>query len=120
MELEELKTHHIALLECHDPGDLNYRKDTEEFVNLFYELVPDSGEASSIQGELIRSIDRLAMEDRRNGCMNWGEFYINMVDFMRTHLPNSEIFIDADVSRIRRHLDFIELKRYRSAGYLSD
>lgn len=43
-------------------------------------LVPGSGPAATEQGEVIRFTGRIADEMYRNGGMNWGPFYQEMVD----------------------------------------
>src|ERR1044072_8758514 len=50
---------------------LNNQKN--EFRALWQSLVPDSGQASTVQGELIRSVGRLRDEAERNGNANWDE-----------------------------------------------
>ena len=44
----------------------------EEQPRLWKELVPRSGQAGTIQGELIRCTGKLTDEAYRNGNVNWG------------------------------------------------
>lgn len=53
---------------------------------LWDELVPPSGPAPSMQGEMIRSIGRLTDEAYRNGNINWGEMQVEMLGFLKQHL----------------------------------
>lgn len=59
---------------------MTYRE--KEFRALWQSLVPDSGQASTVQGELIRSIARLRDEAERNGNANWDEGYELFCDFI--------------------------------------
>jgi hypothetical protein len=53
---------------------------------LWDELVPPSGPAVSMQGEMIRCIGRLTDEAYRNGNINWGEMQVEMLGFLKQHL----------------------------------
>lgn len=53
-----------------------------EFRALWQSLVPDSGQASTVQGELIRSVGRLRDEAERNGNANWDEGHELFCDFI--------------------------------------
>lgn len=57
-------------------------KHAEEFHRLWQTLVPDGGQASTVQGELIRSVARLRDEAERNGNANWDEGYELFCDFI--------------------------------------
>lgn len=57
-------------------------KHAEEFKRLWESLVPDGGQASTVQGELIRSVGRLRDEAERNGNANWDEGHELFCDFI--------------------------------------
>ncbi len=46
-----------------------------EFRALWQTLVTDSGQAPTVQGELIRAVGRMRDEAERNGNANWDEGY---------------------------------------------
>ncbi len=52
-----------------------------QFDSLWRELVPRSGEAETVQGELVRSLGRLADEALRNGNGNWDKRFVRMCRF---------------------------------------
>jgi hypothetical protein len=56
------------------------------FDQLWNELVPASGQASTIQGELIRCSSRLTSEAMRNGNVNWDRGFRIMTEFLEKHL----------------------------------
>lgn len=70
-------------------------------------LVPEGGPAASIQGEILRAVGRLATEDRRHGCVNWGQFYERLVEFLLRWLPNHDIFDAEQRARILQDLDAV-------------
>ena len=45
------------------------------FEALWSKLVPESGQAATIQGELVRAIGRMSDEFGRNGYANWDSGY---------------------------------------------
>ncbi len=64
-------------------GRGRYKKEAKA---LFEDLVPDSGQAATIQGELIRCITRLGSEAYRNGNCNWDRGFASMARFVAKHL----------------------------------
>ncbi len=57
-----------------------------EYDTLWQSLVPKSGSADTLQGELIRLIGRLASEYYRNGNTNWNNDFRNMATCLETEL----------------------------------
>ena len=45
-------------------------------------LVPRAGESSSVQGELLRAVEKLRWEAIHNGNINWDERYECLIDFL--------------------------------------
>jgi hypothetical protein len=101
--------HHVAVLMYHDTGHDTFAVSVRTFAEFWEVLVPEAGEANSIQGEILRAVGRLAGEDRRNGCVNWDKFYEDMVEFLRTQLPNQRVFNAAQHERILQDLDAVLL-----------
>jgi hypothetical protein len=99
--------HHTAVLMYHDTGKDTFAADARLFAERWEVLVPEKGQATSIQGEVLRAVGRLATEDRRNGCINWDQFYELLVEFLHTRLPNHEIFNAKRCARILRDLEAV-------------
>ena len=82
-------------------GNGKYQKEYDE---LWSALVPESGSAASLQGELVRLIGRLASEYYRNGNMNWDLGYQNMAHCLQAELnkafPEKREIINGIVARI--------------------
>ncbi|WJH39392.1 ankyrin repeat domain-containing protein [Aliirhizobium terrae] len=53
-------------------------------------LVPSSGAADTVQGEVIRISGRIARELDGNGGINWGDDYKRMADALLTHLGSAK------------------------------
>lgn len=105
LEREESISHHVEVLMYHDTGDAEFRRNARRFAELWEDLVPESDEAETGQGEVLRAIGRLAGEDRRNGCANWDEMYEALVSFLRDHLPHEAVFSGSQQARIIHDLD---------------
>jgi hypothetical protein len=99
--------HHVAVLMYHDTASGSFEASARTFAELWQELVPEQGQAISVQGEILRAVGRLAGEDRRDGCVNWGQYYENLVEFLRTWLPNERILNTGQCARILKDLDTV-------------
>jgi hypothetical protein len=80
----------------------------EEAKHIWKTLVPKSGQADTVQGELIRAIERLRWEAQNNGNVNWDEGFERFCDFIEETLAVTPPFdadalqeIHADISRLR-------------------
>ena len=58
----------------------------QEVMDLWKALVPDSGQAETVQGELIRCIGCLGSERHRNGNANWDEGFVLMAQYLAKNL----------------------------------
>lgn len=72
--------------------------------------VPESGQAETVQGELIRSVEKLRDEAQRNGNGNWDNGHEILSKYVKSILINSKVFNSTEVSQIesdiRRLLDY--------------
>jgi hypothetical protein len=72
--------------------------------------VPRRGQADSVAGELLRSVEKLRDEATRNGNVNWGDGHTRMLAYLRLHLlepdvlaVNERALASADLDRLRDH-----------------
>lgn len=79
----------------------------ETMRRLSKELVPLSGEAETLQGELVRCINNLADEAERNGWMNWDDGDLESIETLRRYLPVEEVFPESVEKEIHSTLDKI-------------
>jgi hypothetical protein len=78
-----------------------------EFDRLWDQLVPASGQAATVQGELIRSIGRLRDEAYRNGNVNFDGGHRIMCDFLRDRLSDPGVFDPDQFKDINQAIDRI-------------
>ena len=74
---------------------------------LWNNFVPAEGQAETLQGELIRALEKLEHEITGNGKINWNEQHVRLAESLKHSLVNSGIFptlvqneINADVNRL--------------------
>ena len=79
------------------------------------ELVPMSGEAETLQGELVRSISNLTDEATRNGWMNWDQGDVESIEVLRRYLPDAAVFPEPVRQEIHKALDTVRYAGERGA-----
>jgi hypothetical protein len=84
---------------------VKYFKEASELWKAF---VPSTGQAETVQGELVRAVEKLRDEAQRNGNMNWDDGHEILAAFLRDTLVRSGTFdkaacaeIEGDVAHLR-------------------
>lgn len=100
--------------EVHSHVDEWISKLSLETNQLWKELVPANGVASTLQGELIRAEGRLSSELFRNGMMNWDASYAGLLRLIGVTLGSHSGFSE----RVRKGLsaDIAEVDRAGKMG----
>lgn len=80
-------------------------------------LVPKSGQAETIQGELLRANEKLRYESMNNGNANWDDGFEMLLDFLEKTLYSTKGFIKDSHKKLR--LDIDRLRKYNEP-YLDD
>ena len=82
---------------------------SQEFFDLFDQLVPESGQASTVQGELVRAVMKLTNDFVSNGFANWDGGYERLCAFTIRHLtdgtfgPQASTGIRADIEHFQSY-----------------
>src|SRR5215510_14324071 len=63
---------------------------------------PNAGKQTTVQGELIRAVEKLRDEAQRNGNVNWSNDHVILVEYVRDTLTESGLFDQAAVSEIEQ------------------
>lgn len=92
-------------------------KYAEEFRKLHETLVPDLGQASTVQGEWIRAVARLRDEAERNGNANWDEGYELFCDFIEINSHSWRMADPVVRERIETILNRIRQPRFAYSDY---
>lgn len=85
-------------------------KHFEEAQQIWKTFVPPSGQASTVQGELLRAVEKLRDEAIRNGNGNWDAGFEMLIDFLRARLMDPAVYAAATVAGtdaiLKRLMDF--------------
>lgn len=73
----------------------------EEAARIWGEFVPPSGQAETMQGELLRAVEKLRDEAIRNGNGNWDRGFEILLAYLERHLPDPAVFEAEAIGAIR-------------------
>ncbi|GGD72671.1 hypothetical protein GCM10011514_40980 [Emticicia aquatilis] len=83
----------------------------DEAGEIWKNLVPRRGQADSVQGELLRIIEKLRYEAQNNGNANWDRQYRMLTDYLLKTLIKSNAFdefalneITSDIKTLQNHM----------------
>jgi hypothetical protein len=100
---------HLHIIMLYYDGKGKYQ---QECGVLWRTLVPKSGQADTVQGELVRVIVKLEDECLRNGNCNWDRGHRMFTNFLYRHLRDAAVFDALTISRIEA--DIAEIRDYGS------
>lgn len=84
MKLEELKKFKYKM------------KYADECNYIMQNMIPESGQANSLQGELLRECEKLRDEAQRNGNYNWDEWFEYFCIHIRDSLCEEKFFSEEE------------------------
>ena len=73
----------------------------EEAKSIWQNFVPKSGQAATVQGELLRAIEKLRDEAIRNGNINWDNGFAILLRYLEAHLLDPETFDSTSLEKTR-------------------
>jgi hypothetical protein len=79
----------------------------EEAKNIWRNYVPKSGQSDTVEGELIRAIEKLRYEAQNNGNANWDEGFELFCQYLRDILNDDRVFGKDVLNEIRTDIDTI-------------
>jgi hypothetical protein len=77
---------------------------------IWKKLVPARGACDTVQGELLRAIEKLSDEAQRNGNINFNTRHKNMAKFIKTTLLAAPIFDAGQKEEINAYISLISKK----------
>lgn len=77
----------------------------QEARSLWRTSVPHSGQAATVQGELLRAVEKLRDEAQRNGNINWDGGYETLIAYLRDNLLGSTLFDQTAAEEMESDLD---------------
>lgn len=92
---------------------------------IWHNLVPPNGQSATVQGELLRAVEKLRWEAQENGNINWDEGFLILLAFLENQLLGHPGFgeaerktIQRDLNRLRNFLPVDELDDESESGSL--
>jgi hypothetical protein len=79
----------------------------DEARTIWMTKVPPAGQADTVEGELLRAVEKLRHEAHNSGNANWDEGFEILVSFLRAHLLDATVYPDDVVKAARAILDNI-------------
>jgi hypothetical protein len=76
----------------------------EEAKNIWQTFVPKSGQSETVQGELLRAVEKLRDEAIRNGNGNWDEGFEILLAYLESHLLDAAVYQPAAITKTRTAL----------------
>ena len=80
----------------------------EECKYIWRKMVPKSGQADNLQGEILRMIVKLRNEAINNGNINWDDNFEWFCNFLKENLVNCGLFDEEKTIKIKMILDYIK------------
>jgi hypothetical protein len=77
----------------------------EEAKNIWINQVPKSGQADTVEGELIRAIERLRYEAQNNGNGNWDDGFERFCQYLWETLNDRKTFDNNVLNEIKIDID---------------
>ncbi|MFT9847797.1 hypothetical protein [Aneurinibacillus sp. REN35] len=77
----------------------------EEAKDIWLNHVPKSGQADTVEGELIRAIEKLRYEAQNNGNGNWDEGFERFCHYLWEILNDNKTFSTNILKEIRTDID---------------
>jgi hypothetical protein len=77
----------------------------EQAKALWKSSVPERGQADTVQGELLRALEKLRDEAMRNGNINWDESHQILLGFLRSTLLGDDTLGAESKVELARDLD---------------
>jgi hypothetical protein len=84
----------------------------EEAHSLWRTAVPPGGQAATVQGELLRAVEKLRDEAQRNGNINWDIGHEILIGYLRDHLLTAPQFDTTARQEIKTDLDRLSAFEY--------
>jgi hypothetical protein len=76
----------------------------DEAAEIWRNYVPKSGQAETVQGELMRAVERLRDEASRNGNGNWDNGFELLLDYLGNHLCDTAVYPSEVIVGTRSHI----------------
>jgi len=95
------------------PSEIPVSANTQDVATwIWRNLVPKSGQCGTVQGELLRAVEKLCWEAQNNGNVNWDSEFEMLIDFLdQKHCEDPQV---TDSTKATIHEDLNMLREFDS------
>jgi hypothetical protein len=76
----------------------------QEAKKIWKDFVPSAGQADTVQGELLRAVEKLRYEAIDNGNGNWDDGFHILLSYLESHLLDPVVFAPETITSTREIL----------------
>ncbi len=76
----------------------------EQAKNIWKNQVPKSGQSDTVEGELLRAVEKLRYESQNNGNGNWDKGFERFCHFLWDNLSDKKVFDNDVLSEIKKDI----------------
>jgi len=80
----------------------------EEAKDIWQSFVPKTGQSETVQGELLRAVEKLRTEALDNGNMNWDEGFEILLKYLESKLTDRKVYSEATIGETQNNLTRLE------------
>lgn len=89
------------------PTEMNLEGNVAAWI--WNNLVPQSGQADTVQGELLRAVEKLCWEAQNNRNGNWDSGYETLLGFLRSTLLGEKRLDESTLEAVTKDLNRLEI-----------
>ena len=80
------------------PGAKYVMQHSKEAKEIWDKFVPKSGQAQTVQGELLRAVEKLRGEATKNANQNWDQSFEIFIRYLEDKLTDTKVFSAAKIA----------------------
>jgi hypothetical protein len=113
--LEEIKDIYEYKINLSNFEDITKNHDyIEKQKKIWKEFVPPSGQAKTVQGELLRIVEKLKYESFNNGNGNWDRGFTTLVKYLSSKFLDENVFTKRELNEIKMVIGHLKNYKYPS------
>lgn len=82
--------------------------------SIWHNYVPKRGQATCLQGELLRGVEKIRDEAQRNGNINWDDRFDDLVDYLKVLFAQQKCLTHFEQQQIK-----LILSHFKACGHYS-
>lgn len=101
----------LVIISCSDTKKVKQVPSKKDGTYIWHNFVPESGQATFVQGELIRANEKLRDEAHRYGNINFNDScHLVLIKYLRDKLTDTKLFSATIIAQIHKDLDRLKIE----------